>query len=103
MLCLNDKMMEADKNFYFNSERVNVKQTSIKVINKLVKATKFNHVPLIVSTPYTSERFYAQLVPYQFQVAQLQQQQQQEQQHQQPEEQQLQLQLCYIFDDVTGI
>ncbi|XP_063945829.1 uncharacterized protein LOC135151356 [Daucus carota subsp. sativus] len=80
-------MTEADKNFYFNSERVNVKQTRLKLINKLAKATKYNHVPLVV-TPYMSERFNAQLNPFQFQVAQPHQQQQQQQ-----EEQQLQLQL----------
>ena len=72
ILFLNDKMTEADKNFYFNSERAPVKQTSIKHINKLAKATKFNNVPLIV-TPYMLERFNAQLQPYQFQVAQQQQ------------------------------
>ncbi|XP_063942653.1 uncharacterized protein LOC135150320 [Daucus carota subsp. sativus] len=80
-------MTEADKNFYFNAERLNVKQTSLKMINKLAKGTKYNEVPLIV-TPFMSERFNAQLVPYQVQVAQPQQHQQQQQQ-----DQQLQLQL----------
>ncbi|XP_063936094.1 uncharacterized protein LOC135147172 [Daucus carota subsp. sativus] len=83
-------MTEADKNFYFNARRVNVKQTSIKLINKLAKAMKFDNIPLIV-TPFMSERFNAQIVPYQVQVAQPQQHQQQQQQQQQ--EQQLQLQL----------
>ncbi|XP_063948040.1 uncharacterized protein LOC135152137 [Daucus carota subsp. sativus] len=87
MLLLNDKMTEADKNFYFNAERLNVKQTSLKLINKLAKGTKYNEVPLIV-TPFMSERFNAQRVPYQVQVAQPQQHQQQQQQ-----DQQLQLQL----------
>ncbi|XP_063946072.1 uncharacterized protein LOC135151517 [Daucus carota subsp. sativus] len=81
MLLLNDKMTEADKNFYFNAERLNVKQTSLKLINKLAKGSKYNAVPLIV-TPFMLERFNAQVVPYQVQVAQ--QQQQQQQQDQQP-------------------
>ncbi|XP_063946073.1 uncharacterized protein LOC135151518 [Daucus carota subsp. sativus] len=87
MLLLNDKMTEADKNFYFNAERLNVKQTSLKLINKLAKGNKYNEVPLIV-TPFMSERFNAQIVPYQVQVSQQQQHQQQQQQ-----DQQLQLQL----------
>ncbi|KAL1805072.1 hypothetical protein ACET3Z_028140 [Daucus carota] len=87
MLLLNDKMTEADKNFYFNAERLNVKQTSLKLINKLAKGNKYNGVPLIV-TPFMSESFNAQRVPYQVQVAQPQQHQQQQQQ-----DQQLQLQL----------
>ncbi|XP_063938002.1 uncharacterized protein LOC135147895 [Daucus carota subsp. sativus] len=80
-------MTEGDKNFYFNAERLNVKQTSLKLINKLAKGNKYNEVPLIV-TPFMSERFNAQIVPYQVQVAQQQQHQQQQQQ-----DQQLQLQL----------
>ena len=65
MLFLNDKMPEADKNFYFNSEQALVKKASTKLVNKLAKATKHNQVPLVV-TPFMSERFNAQLAPYQF-------------------------------------
>jgi len=77
MLLLNDKMTEADKNFYFNSERALVKKASTKLVNKLAKSKKHLSVPLVV-TPFMSEMFNAPLAPLQFNVAQpepLQQQQ----------------------------
>ena len=85
MLLLNDKMTEADKNFYFNSERALVKKASTKLVNKLAKSKKHLSVPLVV-TPFMSEMFNAPLAPLQFNVAQPEplQQQQPQQQQQQP-------------------
>ena len=91
MLLLNDKMTEADKNFYFNSERALVKKASTKLVNKLAKSKKHLSVPLVV-TPFMSEMFNAPLAPLQFNVAQPEplQQQQPHQQQQQPLQQLLQ-------------
>ena len=60
MLFLNDKMTDAEKNFYFNSPVAQAPRSCTKFMKQLDNKNKHLNVPLIV-TPYMLEQFNAQL------------------------------------------
>ena len=63
MLFLNDKMTDAEKNFYFNSPVAPIPRACTKLMTQLDNKNKFPTVPLIV-TPHMLEQFNTQLQPY---------------------------------------